>query len=79
MTTKPKVPTGWELINWAVIITSNYLVYTICGGWGLAYLLLSTFFSMGMHPAGAHTIAEHCKKKKINFYYYYHINNYFKF
>jgi len=59
LTTKPKVPTGWELINWAVIITSNYLVYTICGGWGLGYLLLSTFFSMGMHPAGAHTIAEH--------------------
>jgi len=30
------------------------------GGWALVYLLLCTFFSMGFHPAGAHTVAEHC-------------------
>lgn len=57
--TRPKAPTAWEGINWLSIITSNYLIYINLGIWALLYLLFSTWFSMGLHPAAAHTIGEH--------------------
>lgn len=59
LTVMPKPPTKWELINWAVIITTNVLIYTCLGKGAFGYLLLSTYFSMGLHPAAMHMIAEH--------------------
>lgn len=57
--TKPKALTAWEGINWIVVICFDIWVYTYLGPWALAYLFGCTWFSMGFHPAGAHTIAEH--------------------
>jgi len=59
LATKPKAPTVWEGINWIAIIISNYLIYTYLGPFALYYLLGATWFSMGLHPAAAHTIGEH--------------------
>jgi hypothetical protein len=48
-----------ELINWVFIIFTNTLIYQYLGKGAFLYLLLSTFFSMGLHPAAMHVIAEH--------------------
>ena len=59
MVVMPKAPSIWEGINWAALITFDYLVWTYLGKGAFLYLILSTFFSMGLHPAAAHVIAEH--------------------
>lgn len=59
LATKPKVPTLWEGICWAFVLTCDFLIYKYMGLSSLMYLLGSTWFSMGLHPAAAHTIGEH--------------------
>ena len=54
-----KTPSKWEIINWAVTLTTDYAVYC-CSGWtGLLYLCLSTWLGLSIHPAAAHFIQEH--------------------
>lgn len=49
----------WVLGNVAVIVATDLLVWYWCGPAGLAYVLLSTFFGIGLHPLGARWIQEH--------------------
>lgn len=49
----------WEAINWAITLTSDYIIYTKLGPASFFYLLGSTFFSMGLHPTAGHMIGEH--------------------
>jgi sphingolipid delta-4 desaturase len=49
----------WIVVNIAVQLCSNAAVYFILGPQALLYLLLSFFFSVGLHPLGARWIQEH--------------------
>ena len=49
----------WTALNWVVVLAADVAV---TGAWGpraLAYLALSFFFSVGLHPLGARWIQEH--------------------
>jgi sphingolipid delta-4 desaturase len=50
---------GWILLNWAVQIAFNVAVWMLLGPKAFLYLLLSFFFSVGLHPLGARWIQEH--------------------
>lgn len=49
----------WILGNIAAIAVTDALVWWFCGWAGLAYLVLSTFFGVGLHVVGARWIQEH--------------------
>ncbi len=49
----------WIFINLFLIIATDLLIYFFMGPAALGYLLLSTFFGLGLHPAGGRWIAEH--------------------
>lgn len=63
---------GWVLLNLLFIIFTNILIYYFCGIKGLSFILLSTFFSVGLHPLGARWIQEHFvfKKDQETYSYY---------
>jgi len=50
---------AWILLNIAVQMSFNAAVYFILGPQALMYLLISFFFSVGLHPLGARWIQEH--------------------
>jgi sphingolipid delta-4 desaturase len=50
---------GWAVINTAVILLIDFWIWLWCGWSGLAYVLLSTVFGLGLHPLGARWIQEH--------------------
>jgi sphingolipid 4-desaturase/C4-monooxygenase len=49
----------WLVVNVIAIAATDYLVWQWCGVAGLAYVLLSTFVGIGLHPLGARWIQEH--------------------
>jgi sphingolipid delta-4 desaturase len=49
----------WIFINLFLIIATDVLIVYFFGFKALTYLLLSTFFGLGLHPAGGRWIAEH--------------------
>lgn len=49
----------WVVLNWAAQIAFNAAVWVVLGPKALAYLALSLFFSLGLHPLGARWIQEH--------------------
>lgn len=49
----------WVLFNWAVQIAFNAALCLVLGPRAFAYILLSFFFSVGLHPLGARWIQEH--------------------
>jgi sphingolipid delta-4 desaturase len=54
-----KLMDTWVAINVMVELTFLALIFVLCGPWALAYLALSTMFSIGLHPVGARWIQEH--------------------
>ncbi|GAB4010087.1 MAG: hypothetical protein Fur0010_01950 [Bdellovibrio sp.] len=50
---------NWVLINFVIVLTSDFLLFHFFGMKALGYLLISTFFSVGLHPVGARWIQEH--------------------
>ena len=49
----------WLVGNVIVIAATDYVIWRFCGVAGLAYVLLSTFIGIGLHPLGARWIQEH--------------------
>jgi sphingolipid delta-4 desaturase len=49
----------WVVGNVVAIAATDLLVWYWCGPAGLAYVLLSTFVGIGLHPLGARWIQEH--------------------
>ena len=49
----------WILLNWAIQIFFNMGIWFLLGPKAFAYILLSFFFSVGLHPLGARWIQEH--------------------
>ncbi|KAJ3284092.1 hypothetical protein HK104_010111 [Borealophlyctis nickersoniae] len=54
-----KAPSKWEIINWIFTISTDVMVWKICGPKGLLYLFLSLWLGYGLHPGAAHFIQEH--------------------
>ena len=50
---------GWAWANIASVGLAWLLVVWLAGWPAIGYLLLSTYFSVGPHPAGAHILQEH--------------------
>jgi len=75
---KPQMMNTWELINYVVQFTCNYLVVQYWGWQAFAYLLGGSLLGMGLHPAAGHFIAEHYQFiKGQETYSYYGIMNFF--
>jgi len=49
----------WFFLNLACVAAYDVAVVWLCGWAGLFYLVLSFFFSIGLHPVGARWIQEH--------------------
>src|SRR5262249_11341075 len=49
----------WVVANVVAIVAIDLLIWSWCGTAGLAYVLASTFFGIGLHPLGARWIQEH--------------------
>ena len=49
----------WIFLNWAVQFTFDALVWILLGPKAFFYMLLSLFFSVGLHPLGARWIQRH--------------------
>jgi len=58
---RPKAPGFWDVVNLLTVIAVDVAVWTspLLGPRALMYLLLSILLGGGLHPAGAHFIAEH--------------------
>src|SRR5579875_1321951 len=50
---------GWIALNWLVQIVCAAAVWYFLGAKAIAYLTLSFFFSVGLHPLGGRWIQEH--------------------
>ncbi len=50
---------GWIVANWIVQIAFNVAIWMLWGPKAFFFLLLSFFFSVGLHPLGARWIQEH--------------------
>ncbi len=50
---------AWILTNVAIIAATDFLIWWTLGWKGLAYVVLSTVFGVGLHPVGARWIQEH--------------------
>lgn len=50
---------GWVVLNWSMQITFDILIVYFFGWAAFSFLLLSFFFSVGLHPLGARWIQEH--------------------
>lgn len=50
---------AWNIINIVVVVAFDLAVVLLFGPKAFAYLLLSVFFGMGLHPLGARWIQEH--------------------
>ncbi len=54
-----KIWDNWVMLNWAVQLVTMTAVVYFWGWMALAYLTISLFFSIGLHPLGARWIQEH--------------------
>ena len=50
---------GWIITNWVIQIAFNVALWIFFGPKALLFMLLSFFFSVGLHPLGARWIQEH--------------------
>ncbi len=50
---------GWIITNWVIQIAFNIFLWVFFGPKALMFMLLSFFFSVGLHPLGARWIQEH--------------------
>ncbi len=56
---RPRRVDAWIVANLVLVLASDAAVAWIAGWNGLAYLLCSTLFGVGLHPVGARWIQEH--------------------
>ncbi len=70
----------WVGLNWLVQILFIAGIYMVTGPKGLTFLVLSFFFSVGLHPLGARWIQEHyLTKGEQETYSYYGVLNHISF
>lgn len=54
----------YVVLNWVIIMSTNALIWFLVGPTAVLYLLLSFFFSAGIHPVGARWIQRHYLMEK---------------
>ncbi|MDD0853403.1 fatty acid desaturase [Halobacteriovorax sp. GB3] len=75
-----KVFDPWSLANIIIVVAFDFLIFKLFGTKALCYLLISSFFSVGLHPVGARWVQEHYTfKEGQETYSYYGILNKFSF
>ncbi len=57
-------PDAWIIANILIIAFADLLICVVIGPEALAYLALSTFFALGLHPVGGRWIQEHYETRK---------------
>jgi len=78
--TYPKTPTNLEIINVIVQLAFDALVYYLCGGKVLVYMIAGSLLAMGLHPVAGHFISEHYMfRKGYETYSYYGCLNWITF
>ncbi len=50
---------GWIIFNWIIQLAFNIAIWILWGPKAFFFLMLSFFFSVGLHPLGARWIQEH--------------------
>lgn len=55
----PKMNMKWVSLNFLIVIGLDIALWYFFGPKALSYILLSTFFGVGLHPVGARWIQEH--------------------
>ena len=60
-----KIGDGWMTANMLVQLAVDIAVVYFLGWAGLVYLLLSTFFALGLHPLGGRWIQEHYSRDRV--------------
>lgn len=67
-----RLPMGWTVANYIATLSFDVLILYYFGIPGFLYLLFSTFFGVGLHPAGARWIQEHfiIKENQETYSYY---------
>ncbi len=77
---RPQPLQPYEVINMIVQVAFDVLVYVYLGPKPLVYMIVGAFLGMGLHPIGAHHIAEHYMfKNGFETYSYYGPLNYLMF
>ena len=61
---KKQLMNRWAIVNIAVVVATDLLIFLVAGWQGLGYVLLSTVFGLGLHPVGARWIQEHYTYKE---------------
>jgi sphingolipid delta-4 desaturase len=56
---KIPMPMGWVVANYVATLSYDAAILYFFGWGGLIYLIVSTFFGLGLHPVGARWIQEH--------------------
>jgi len=56
---RPKKPRFWHLVNLAVQLTFDAVVYYFFGFGPFIYFLVSAFLAGSLHPCAGHFLAEH--------------------
>ncbi len=54
-----KFVSGWTMVNMGALLASDAILFYFFGWKAILYLLLSLWFSVGLHPLGARWIQEH--------------------
>jgi len=57
--TKPKPIIAAEILNWAIALSFDALIYYTMGWKALCYMFLSTVLGIGCHPMSGHFVGEH--------------------
>jgi sphingolipid delta-4 desaturase len=52
-------PNRAELLNGVLILAADAIIYSSLGGAAIAYLAMSFYFALGLHPVAGHFIHEH--------------------
>ena len=49
----------WTIANFLIVVAVNILIFKFIGYMALFYLMISTFFGLGVHPVGGRWVQEH--------------------
>jgi sphingolipid delta-4 desaturase len=69
-----------EIINWAIVLATDYLVLRLFGTKALFYLMVGSLLGLSIHPCAGHFLAEHYVwEEPTETYSYYGPLNFFAF
>lgn len=61
---RPRPPSNLEILNTVIQLTFDFLLFYFFGFKAVYYLMVGTLLALGIHPMGAHFVAEHYTYEK---------------